>query len=158
MKKFKGFTLIECLIAMFILGISSLLLVQGYTQLMRLTTRNNTINVSIGQQMADAEAAALTNSTLISGSGDESDFEVQKVTDNYMTVELMEISGNGAASADKRDYDTKMQYSTKMTVYIVSPYKSFNCPDTGSTGQKTYTEAEANKKDGTEMRYIYFHT
>ncbi len=158
MKKFKGFTLIECLIAMFILGISSLLLVQGYTQLMRLTTRNNTINVSIGQQMADAEAAALTNSTLISGSGDESDFEVQKVTDNYMTVELMEISGKNAAASDKRDYDTKMQYSTKMTVYIVSPYKSFNSPDTGSTGQKTYTEAEANKKDGTEMRYIYFHT
>lgn len=55
MKRLKGFTLIECIIALFILGISSLLLVQAYGQLMKVTVSSNTENISISKQMADAE-------------------------------------------------------------------------------------------------------
>lgn len=54
-KTLKGFTLIECIIAMLILGISSLLLVQAYAQLMRVSSMSNEENISISKQMEDAE-------------------------------------------------------------------------------------------------------
>lgn len=52
MKKFfKGFTLIECLIALAILGIGTLVMAQIYANVSRINLNNHTINTSLAYQM-----------------------------------------------------------------------------------------------------------
>lgn len=69
MKKTKGFTLIECLVALAILGVSSLLLAQAYTALMRISNQTNSLNYSLNYQMADAEVkSASVEDITVSGS------------------------------------------------------------------------------------------
>lgn len=55
MKKIKGFTLLECIIAMAIIGITSMLMVQVYGTVARMTKDNNMMNNSIERQMQYAE-------------------------------------------------------------------------------------------------------
>ena len=76
-KHLKGFTLIECIIAMFILGISSLLLVQAYSQLMRVSSMSNEENISISKQMDDAERQNDSDADLVSTT--QKDFIITKV-------------------------------------------------------------------------------
>ncbi len=129
--KVKGFTLIECLIAMFILGISSLLLAQGYTQLMNVTNRSTRITSSIGQQMKDAEAG--TDDTTYS----------KKLREDEMKIKLCEVSGSD--TVESRSYDAKGEYVTSMSVWEVKAYK-YNG-----------NNYEDESIDGSEMRYVYFH-
>lgn len=68
MKKIKGFTLIECLVAMAIIGITSLLMVQVYGTAARLTQENNQMNNSIERQMQYAEKQLTEVAAQINGS------------------------------------------------------------------------------------------
>lgn len=54
-KKLKGFTLIECIVAMAILGIASLLMVQIYGTVAKMNRENNRMNNSLEKQMEYAE-------------------------------------------------------------------------------------------------------
>ena len=137
MRKVKGFTLIECLIAMFILGISSLLLCQGYTQLMRLTNRTSTINTSIGKQMADAEGGLLADASHSTKLLSDTNFEVKLISSQNTDTPVTPVN---------RDFDgTTGVYPAKINVYEVKAY--------GADGAQY---PEASSKDGVEMRYIYF--
>ncbi|MCR5805950.1 MAG: prepilin-type N-terminal cleavage/methylation domain-containing protein [Oscillospiraceae bacterium] len=149
--KIRAFTLIECLIAMFILGISSLLLCQGYTQLMRLTNRTSTINTSIGQQMSDAELgfnADVGHSTQLID-------KTKLTTENFKVTLIGRNTGldpeNASNKPKERDFDKKGEYKTKISVYEVKAYGAWHA---GSTDPTQYDHDET--KDGTEMRYIYF--
>lgn len=55
MKKIKGFTLIECLIALAILGIASLTMAQIYASISRVNMNNHLVNTSLSYQMKIAE-------------------------------------------------------------------------------------------------------
>lgn len=55
MKKLKGFTLIECIIAMALIGMTSLLMVQVYGTVAMMNKDNNMMNNSIDRQMQYAE-------------------------------------------------------------------------------------------------------
>lgn len=155
MKRLKGFTLIECLIAMFILGVSSLLLVQGYSNLMKLTTRTNTINVSLSQQMADAEASAALHSSLVGVEETDIISGVTEISDTHsFKVQLKEVSGETSFTAGAY---SKPEYSAKIKLYMVQPYKAYNIRSKGDGHQEVYTEDEAKAKDGGDMRYVYFH-
>lgn len=50
-KSFKGFTLIECLIALAILGIASLVMAQIYASVSRINKNNHDVNTSLAYQM-----------------------------------------------------------------------------------------------------------
>lgn len=148
MKKLKGFTLIECLIAMFILGVSSLLLAQGYSQLMKMTSRNNLINTSISQQMADAEThiddTAGTKAKMLQ---DKAELKVK-----LMSAGVTEDGEIVSGSIPTRSYDpSNSDYKTTVKVYEVKAYKPYKA---GATDNQ-YEHSES--KEGTEMRYIYFH-
>ncbi|MGN0691535.1 MAG: type II secretion system protein [Oscillospiraceae bacterium] len=54
-KRLKGFTLIECIVAMAIIGITSLLMVQVYGTVAKMNQDNNRINNSLEAQMKYAE-------------------------------------------------------------------------------------------------------
>lgn len=175
MRNVKAFTLIECLIAMFILGVSSLLLAQGYSQLMKITSRSSNINTSIGQQMAVAEAAGTVNS--VKGTS-ESSMDVRLVSEGFEYVVLEQRiedkypnDPNNAKYTFVRDYDdggtvkyvyykptlsvkdkaydSDNKYTGKFYVYKVQP---FGADHTGKGGNVLDNE----NKDGSEMRYVYF--
>ena len=54
-KRFKGFTLIECLVALGVLGIASLTMAQIYANVSRRNTMNHLVNTSLSNQMAYVE-------------------------------------------------------------------------------------------------------
>ncbi|MBQ7990018.1 MAG: prepilin-type N-terminal cleavage/methylation domain-containing protein [Oscillospiraceae bacterium] len=147
MRKVKGFTLIECLVALLILGVSSLLLVQGYTQLMKMTKKNNTRYLSVAEQMANAESkndddetyAKILTGTKITGdtysSSEGRTFTIQKAkktgTDSYSTSG---VTGGGT-------------YKINVNVYATNAYEYKNVQD----------KDIADTSRGTDTRYIYFH-
>lgn len=141
-RKFKGFTLIECLVAMAILGVASMLLVQAYTQLMRVTVMNDTINYSISQQMANAEKP---------GDSGESNtaYKVRGDEDLKLTATIPN-------APSENQY--KRTYTCKVDVYCVKPYANTN----GSAGQHRNYASESGSESisndlGEDIRYIYFH-
>lgn len=91
-RKIKGFTLIECIIALFILGLSSLLLVQAYSQLMKVTKMSNTANISISKQMDDAEKKTDANATKLT------------TTPRKITVTTRQIGTGTATSLNVTNY------------------------------------------------------
>ena len=122
-KQLKGFTLIECIIAMFILGISSLLLVQAYSQLMRVSALSSNENTSISKQMDAAENKDDSDADKITATN-QKDFKVTKVkigsgTETSLTaseytfkVDAYQVKGKtpaGVDAADGSDADT-MRY------------------------------------------------
>ncbi|MGN1137314.1 MAG: type II secretion system protein J [Oscillospiraceae bacterium] len=56
-KKIKGFTLVECLIALAILGIGSLIMAQIYANVSRINLSNHNVNTSLSYQMKVVEEA-----------------------------------------------------------------------------------------------------
>lgn len=54
-KNVKGFTLIECLVALAILGIASLVMVEIYANVSRINKNNHNINTSLSYQMKYVE-------------------------------------------------------------------------------------------------------
>lgn len=134
-KKLRGFTLIECIIAMMILGVASLLIVQSYVQLMNITNMNNTISESIANQMADAEARADGNTKMISP-------DINKAT--YDSSQGMTFTITKCKDNDLTKEDTNAKYVTNVEVYCVYPYEY------GS-------QKSSPSKSGTDVRYIYFH-
>lgn len=54
-KSVKGFTLIECLVALAILGIASLIMAQIYANVSRINKNNHNINTSLSYQMKYVE-------------------------------------------------------------------------------------------------------
>lgn len=140
-KKLKGFTLIECLIALLILAVSSLLLVQAYTQLVRATRENYTMYNSIGRQMADAE-----NPTYGEG---KSDSVKSKKIDEAKTIKFsVKYPDNTNASG--------RTIAEEVYVYVVSPYdmSGSQLPTGADQGSGT---AASNAPDGTDSRFLYFH-
>jgi prepilin-type N-terminal cleavage/methylation domain-containing protein len=149
MRKVKGFTLIECLIAMFILGISSLLLCQGYTQLMKITNRTNTVTTSIGRQMQNAESgagAADTDKSIVLRANEKMDVKLMSEGFEFDANKNKVMTGN----VTTKGYDSDNKYEGKLTVYEVYPFGSDN---DGKGGNVYKTEG---KKDGDDIRYIYF--
>ncbi len=61
-KSFRGFTLIECLIALAILGIASLVMAQIYAEVGRTNLNNHNVNTSLSYQMKVVEKATGTDS------------------------------------------------------------------------------------------------
>lgn len=60
-KNFKGFTLIECLIALAILGIASLVMAQIYANISQMNRNNHNVNTSLSYQMKVVEDATGTD-------------------------------------------------------------------------------------------------
>lgn len=54
-KKTKGFTLIECIVALAILGIAAMVMAQIYASVSKINEQNHRINESLSQTVAEAE-------------------------------------------------------------------------------------------------------
>lgn len=144
MKKFRAFTLIECLIAMAILGIASLLLCQGYTALMRLTNRSSVMTASLGQQMKEAESKGAVDTVPSDGSTRTFVIGVGKTKE-------------GSLSSQKWTPNTSTGYKCDVTVYAVRG-KKYQANGDGSNEFEYDNDKMVSKdgKDGSEYRYAYF--
>lgn len=118
-KKFKGFTLIECLIALAILGIASLTMAQIYASVSKRNRNNHLINSSLANQMA----------------------YVEKYTDTEAHAIYFNSDASGVSKPDPEAADTSTtkkpphkQTTTKPYVKIVSSYKP-----TGATTGAEYS-------------------
>lgn len=127
-KTLKGFTLIECIIALFILGISSLLLVQAYGQLMRVSSMSNEENISLSKQMEDAEKKNNGDADKVSTA--QKDFKATKI----------KIGTNAETALNTHGAD---DYTFKVDSYQVK----------GKTMNNTYA-IDGSYADS--MRYVYF--
>jgi prepilin-type N-terminal cleavage/methylation domain-containing protein len=139
-KKLKGFTLIECLIALLILAVSSLLLVQAYTQLVTATQENYTMYNSIGRQMADAENPS-------TGEGKTNDVKSKKIQDSKTITFSVKYPDSNTV---------KRTISEDVSVYVVSPYSMDGNQLPTGKGQGSGGTADS-AQNGTDTRYLYFH-
>lgn len=129
-KRFKGFTLIECLIALAILGIASLTMAQIYASVARRNRSNHLVNTSLSNQMTyverytDSQAVSIyygggTTSTADShASGDHQPPHAYNSsnsgTNSYIMITRIDSSKSGAASRDQDQV-----YSFPADLYIL---------------------------------------
>lgn len=140
-KKLKGFSLIECIIAMFILAISSLLLVQAYTQLVSVTRESYTRYNSIGRQMADAENPS----------------EAEKSSKGAVQAKMIQEAKTLTFNAKYPNSSTVARsISEEVHVYVVSPFDMQGQQIPTGVGQGTNSTANS-AQGGTDSRYMYFH-
>lgn len=147
-RSFKAFTLIECLVALAVLGIASLLLVQAYTQLMKMTNLNNAVYTSIADQMADVEKSSTGNAKELSNPINKKEYDDNQ--GRKLVIERVEKSVNpttGAVTYSTPTDATKQRtYVTNVSVYASNAYV-----------QHTMQPENEREKQGTDVRYIYFH-
>ena len=144
-RKLKGFTLIECIIAMFVLAVSSLLLVQAYTQLVTVTRQNYTMYNSIGRQMSDAENPP-------SAEGKDDAYKAKKMEDS----ETLTFEVRYPTNDPNVDTDYQRTINEKVYVYVVSPFDMQGNQLTTGKGQGEGGAADS-ADNGTDSRYLYFH-
>lgn len=65
MKKIKGFSLIECIVALAILGIASLTMAEIYANISRINRNNHMVNTSLSYQMKEVETKTETSAVKI---------------------------------------------------------------------------------------------
>lgn len=69
-KKFRGFTLVECIVALAILGVGALIMAQIYANVSRINMSNHNVNTSLSYQMRLVEEATGADSiTMYFGGG-----------------------------------------------------------------------------------------
>lgn len=138
-RKFKGFTLIECLVALAILGIASLTMAQIYANVSRRNLKNHQNNTSISNQeqfiereLKDNGAVEITYSQPISPTN-----PTPPSGDNEATKSYMEIK------------DGSNTFSYPIDVYILRS-RDGSDKDSGETGYNGPDETKTN------LKYRYF--
>jgi prepilin-type N-terminal cleavage/methylation domain-containing protein len=140
MRKLSGFTLVECLVALLILGIASLTLAQVYAAVARGQKESEYMNYSLAEQMKYVEARDIGEAVKIEPtvSGETSTHALDPSASNYHVV----INGGPVGG-------TSNVYKYGVNMYILY---SRDYDDTSSNAASGYTyDAESNGK----LRYKY---
>lgn len=150
-KSFKGFTLIECIVALAILGIASLTMAQIYASVSSRNKMNHLVNTSLANQVAYAEkytkdtADTITvkynNGTAVSSSETSKPAHKRTTVSNYNNY--VEIVNKTPASASKPE-----EYSFPVDIYVLKSRDRNGDPLTAA-GDAGYKEADYN------LRYKY---
>lgn len=177
-KNFKGFTLIECLVALGILGIASLTMAQIYATVARRNTMNHIVNTSLSNQMAyvekytDSETMSVYFGNYKKPDGtskkdpNAADHKTPMVSaaansNNYIKIIRCEPDG----SADKRKHVDEETYSFPVDIYVLYSRDRSNQPSKikDATGTPTdnpnfnsggYDESQYNLR----YKYVLGHT
>lgn len=146
MRKIKGFTLVECIVALAILGITSLLLCQAYTQLMKVTNINNTAYMSLADQMQDAEISSDGRAKLVGS--DVTKKEYSSTEGHTVKVVRIKKPNRGTATYDQYFSGGSGKFISNVEVYVSDTYDDHH---------RDSTHMVADADSGTDKRYIYFH-
>lgn len=103
-KHIKGFTLIECLVALAILGIASLVMAEIYASVSRMNLSNHNINTSLSYQMKFVEQKTESEAVIIYPDGGTTSTPDTSTVPPHKANTLKNIT-------IKSDYGSKNQYS-----------------------------------------------
>lgn len=178
-KHFKGFTLIECLIALAILGIASLTMAQIYASVARRNKNNHLVNTSISNQMAYVENYTKSETIPIyfggaDGSGNpKKDTHASgdhkpphtytndtnnKSTTSYVKITRIDASKSGSASRDKDQV-----YSFPVDTFVLLSRDSNDISSGATSFSKSYEDHFKNssgkdKENNLRYKYLTGHT
>ena len=161
-KRFKGFTLIECLVALGILGIASLTMAQIYATVAMRNRMNHLVNTSLSNQMAYVER--YTNSEAVpiyfgTGKTDKADKVGSSASAtgqpphvltstgafNYVITKFDPSAAPGAANP----LDAKQKYSYPADIYVLHSRDRGDVKLNDGESDMGYTEENYN------LRYKY---
>lgn len=155
MKKFfKGFTLVECLVAMAILAIASTLMASIYANVAARNNFNHFNNTSLANQMAyiekyeNSETVKITNTY----SGTTPPSGTNSGTSAYVKVTKFKSDGT--------TLDTASSYSFPVDIYIMYSRDTHNVGSSGkdANGQSaTYSGVYSEKDNNLRYKYILGH-
>ncbi len=162
-KKFKGFTLIECLVALAILGIASLIMAQIYANVSRINRNNHLVNTSLSYQMKYVEEKTDTEAVGVYYGGSKT----YKDSGLATPITKPPASGGGAGSNNnyikiQSDYEyvdfsstagEKNVYSVGIDVYALLS-RDQNDHDKDDSGYSGQAEDNYNLR----YKYILGHT
>lgn len=138
MKKmhFKGFTLVECLVALAILGIASLVMAQIYANVSRMNRNNHNINTSLSYQMKYVEQATESEAIIIYPDGASSSNPDTSTAPPHKANTLKNITITSG-------YGSKYSYSYPVDIRVLL---------SRNTKDQQVTDKEENQY---ELRYKY---
>ncbi len=155
-KKFKGFTLIECIVALAILGVASLTLAQIYATVSQRNKMNHLVNTSLSYQVqyveqysddaADVLTVKFNNGTKDAEGSPAPHKTTHSTNNNYVTI--VKCVYNPATSQYEPDMTGKETYSYPVNIYVLKSRDRSGDP-LGASGDAGYTESDYN------LRYRY---
>ncbi|MDE6762635.1 MAG: prepilin-type N-terminal cleavage/methylation domain-containing protein [Oscillospiraceae bacterium] len=115
-KSVKGFTLIECLIALAILGVASLTMAQIYAGVARRNMRNHLTNTSISNQIKYVEQYSNSTTDAVIVKGDDVAPGDSMGSSQYMEIfEIKNVDSNGVI-----ELDNDRTYGYSVDVYALN--------------------------------------
>lgn len=142
-RNFKGFTLIECLVALAILGIASLIMAQIYANVSRINRSNHNVNTSLSYQMRLVEEATKTDA-----------IEVKYTESSDLANHKINSSSTQIVTLTKLDDNKQVPVSSQEMYYIGCDIYVLLSRD---ANDKSSSDADYNgdTEDNYNLRYKY---
>lgn len=142
-KHIKGFTLIECLVALAILGIASLVMAEIYASVSKINLSNHNVNTSLSYQMKFVEQKTESEAVIIYPDGGTTSTPDTSTVPPHKAKALKNIT-------IKSDYGSKNQYSYPVDIRALLSRDSNDNQLTEKTD-----ETGSIKENQYELRYKY---
>jgi prepilin-type N-terminal cleavage/methylation domain-containing protein len=150
MKRLKAFTLVECVIALAIIGIASLTLAQMYAGVAKITRENEFMNISLAEQMKYVEARTGGDAVEVKGTvpaNDGADHQLTLTGQYYVNVTGGPV--NNAGTVDTAYSNNVYVYGITMYVLYSRDITDKSTADSGYVWDGLYDETSSN------LRYKY---
>ena len=170
-KRFKGFTLVECLVALAVLGMASLTMAQIYSNVARRNKTNNLVNTSLSNQMAYVEKYSketldtvpiyFGGSTAADANYSSADRKPPHIShpsseDRYPSDSLypsIKIESTYEIKDKPTGGTAKNSYSYPADIYVL---KSRNSKDESLDKTKAEMQSAASGQVGPDSEYVYY--
>jgi prepilin-type N-terminal cleavage/methylation domain-containing protein len=169
LRKLKGFTLVECIVAMTIFAIASLTMAQVYVSVATIQRENEYMQYSLANQMkyvenqTNSEAVAINyDDTFAAGTPDGNMVLPSDNNAVYVTLYKVDLGTDKKFDGlspidDKINYTTAQSYEVGINMFIL---KSREGSSTDAQADATYDDATSTRvytdEQNTNVRYKYF--
>jgi prepilin-type N-terminal cleavage/methylation domain-containing protein len=147
--RLRGFTLVECLVALAVLGVASLTMATIYSAVARMSRDNEFMNISLSEQMKYVEARTAGNTEAVAIEGtpvtDELTTHGVDTTNTYYVT----VTGGPADSTGAIANSYTYEYGVNMYVLYSRDVKDNSSADSGYVYDNMYDESKG------KLRYKY---
>lgn len=133
-KKFNGFTLVECIVALAILGIGSLIMAQIYANVCRINLNNHRVNTSLAYQMKLVEEQ--TNADRVEIYYNDSNTADPNSKDSDTAKKPPHEQGNDRCVSIVSNY-TNNEFSYPVDIFVLLSRSEVTVEETDASGLTT---------------------